>query len=323
MRKLFLALALTATVLPSFAQSDAWPSRPVKLIVPFAPGGTTDLIARLLADRLSRELGQSVVVDNRTGASGAIGSDAVAKAAPDGYTIGMATVTTHAVNPAVFPKLQYDVLRDLAPVTQLVAVPNVMTVSSKLQVQSMAQFLSLARDRDKGANLTYGSPGAGSEANLMGELFKQSAQVGLLHVPYRGSAPALQDAIAGQIDAVFDNLPSSLPFIQAGSLKALAIAAPRRIPQLPDVPTFTEVGLKAVNDSSWFGLVAPGKTPPSIVAKLQVASSRVLATPEARTVLEKFAGVPVGSTPEEFRALVESELKKFRVLADTSGIKLE
>jgi len=321
MKKLLLTLVTAMAVVPVIAHADTWPSRPIKLIVPFAPGGTTDLIARAMADRLTRELGQAVVVDNRAGASGAIGSDAVAKALPDGYTLGMATVTTHAVNPAVFSKLQYKVLRDLAPVTQLVSVPNVMTVSPNLGVTTMAQLLS--NEKSRTGKLTYGSPGPGSEANLMGELFNQSAKTNILHVPYRGSGPALQDAMAGQIDAVFDNLPSSLPFIQSGKLRALAVAAPKRIPQLPDVPTFEEVGLKAVNDSSWFGLVAPAKTPVDIVHKLQEASAKVLAMPDMVTTLEKFAGVPVGSKPDAFKRLLEAELKKFEVLADTSGIKLE
>jgi len=310
-----------ATVLPALAQTDAWPARPIKLVVPFAPGGTTDLIARAMADRLTRELGQPVVVDNKAGASGAIGSDFVAKAAPDGYTIGMATVTTHAVNPAVFPKLAYNVLRDLAPVTQLVSVPNVLTVSPKLGVTDMAQFL--AREKEQSGKLTYGSPGPGSEANLMGELFNQAARTHLLHVPYRGAGPALQDAMAGQIDAVFDNLPSSLPFIQTDKLRALAVAAPRRIPQLPAVPTFEEVGLKPVNDSSWFGLVAPAKTPADIVNKLQAASARVLASPDMVATMDKFAGVGVGSRPEVFKALLESELRKFKALADAGNIRLE
>ncbi|MCZ2499081.1 ABC transporter substrate-binding protein [Xylophilus sp. Kf1] len=325
MNKTFLGLALAAaaavTALPALAQSDTWPTRPIKLVVPFAPGGTTDLIARAMADRLTRELGQPVVVDNKAGASGAIGSDFVAKSTPDGYTIGMATVTTHAVNPAVFPKLAYNVLRDLAPVTQLVSVPNVLTVSPRLGVSTMAEFL--AREKDQSGKLTYGSPGPGSEANLMGELFNQAASAHLLHVPYRGAGPALQDAMAGQIDAVFDNLPSSLPFIQTDKLRALAVAAPRRIPQLPAVPTFEEVGLKPVNDSSWFGLVAPARTPADIVNKLQSASARVLASPDMVATMERFAGVGVGSRPEVFKALLERELKKFKALADAGNIRLE
>jgi tripartite-type tricarboxylate transporter receptor subunit TctC len=321
MKKFLLAVAVAAFALPFAATADTWPSRPIKLIVPFAPGGTTDIIARTMADRLTRELGQPVVVDNRAGASGAIGSDAVARAAPDGYTIGMATVTTHAVNPAVFSKLSYDVVRDLAPITRLVSVPNVMTVSPAAGVSTMAQMVAAAKA--KPGKMSYGSPGRGSEANLMGELFNKSAQVSLLHVPYKGSAPALQDAMAGQIDVVFDNLPSSLPFIQGGKLRALAVASPKRIALLPDVPTFAEVGLAPVNDTSWFGMVAPAKTPLEIVNRIQAASAKVLAQPEVRATIEKLGGEPVGNKPEEFAAQLRSELDKFKRLADTSGIKLD
>jgi tripartite-type tricarboxylate transporter receptor subunit TctC len=321
MKKTLLATLVLALATPVAALAQSWPSRPIKLIVPFSAGGTTDIVARTVADRLGRELGQPVVVDNRAGAAGAIGSDLVAKAAPDGYTIGMATVTTHAVNPAVFKKLAYDVLRDLAPVTQLVAVPNIMTVRPAPELADMAKFVAVAKAAP--GKLSYGSPGPGSEANLMGELFNHSAGVKLMHVPYKGAAPALQDAMAGQIDVVFDNLPSSLPFVQGGKLRALAVAAPQRIPQLPNVPTFAEVGLSSVNDTSWFGLVAPAKTPADIVRRIQEASAKVLAQPDVQQTLDKFGGVAVGSKPEAFTALLRSELAKFKQLADTSGIQLD
>ena len=321
MKKLLLAGVLAALVIPMSAHAQDWPNRPIKLIVQFPPGGTTDIIARTMSEGLSKELGQPVVVENRPGATGAIGSDAVAKAPPDGYMIGMATVTTHAINPAVFTKLPYDVLRDLSPITRLVSVPNVMVVNPGLKVANMAQMTALAKT--KTGQLTYGSPGPGSEANLMGELFNLTAQVKLTHIPYKGSAPALQDAIGGQIDAVFDNLPSSLPFIQSGRLQALAVASPKRLTILPDVPTFAEAGLTPVNDSSWFGLVAPGKTPPDIVNRIQAASVKVLALPEVRARIAQLGGEPVGNRPAEFTAQLRAELDKFKKLADSSGIKLD
>ena len=321
MRKILLAAVLTAFAMPMTGIAQTWPSRPIKLIVPFAPGGTTDIIARVMSDHLTRELGQPVIVENRAGAAGAIGSDAVAKAAPDGYTIGMATVTTHAVNPAVFSKLPYDVMRDLAPITRLVSVPNVLTVNPALGVNSMAQMIALTKSNPR--KVSYGSAGQGSEANLMGELFNRSAQVTLLHVPYRGSAPALQDAIAGQIDAVFDNLPSSMPFIQSGKLRALAVASPKRLSVLPDVPTFAEVGLVPVNDTSWFGLIAPAKTPPEIINRIQAASAKVLAQSDVRATIAKLGGEPVGNRPDEFSAQLRVELEKFKRLAELSGIKLD
>jgi tripartite-type tricarboxylate transporter receptor subunit TctC len=333
MKKRFLVIAmastLTAVLLPQAASAQtpapmptgAWPNKPIKLIVQFAPGGTTDIIARTMSARLSQELGQPVVVENRPGAAGALGSDAVAKAAPDGYTIGMATVTSHAVNPAVFSKLPYDVMRDLSPITRLVAVPNVMVINPNLGVNTMAQMVALAKS--KPGKVSYGSAGQGSEANLMGELFNVTAQVQLLHVPYRGSAPAIQDAMGGTIDAVFDNLPSSLPFIQSGKLKALAVASNKRLALLPDVPTFAEVGLTPVNESSWFGLVAPAKTPADIINRIQAAAAKILAMPEVRTTMANLGSEPVGNTPEEFTAQLRSELVKFKRVADGANIKLD
>ncbi len=322
-RRQFIAYgAASVALLPSLSAAQAWPARPLRLIVPFPPGGTTDIVARTIADRLGQALGQTVIVENKPGAAGAIGADAVAKAAPDGYVLGMATVTTHAINPAVFSKLPYDVLRDLTPVTRLVSVPNVLTVSPRLGVKTMAEFLALVRSKPTGT-YTYGSAGTGSEANLMGELFNQAAGVSLRHIPYRGSAPALQDAMGGQVDAVFDNLPSSLTFIQSGRLQAMAIAAPKRLASLPDVPTFAEVGLAPVNDSSWFGLVTTGKTPPEVVNRIHAAVVQVLAQPEIREAFAKFSGEPVGNRPEEFTAQLKAELDKFRQLATNSGIKLD
>ncbi len=326
-RLLVLSMAIIATAahLPQLASAQtpvpAWPNKPIKLIVQFAPGGTTDIIARTMSARLSQELGQPVVVENRPGAAGALGSDAVAKAAPDGYTIGMATVTSHAVNPAVFSKLPYDVMRDLAPITRLVSVPNVMVINPTLGVNTVAQMVALAKSRP--GKVSYGSAGQGSEANLMGELFNVTAQVQLLHVPYRGSAPAIQDAMGGTIDVVFDNLPSSLPFIQSGKLKALAVASNKRLALLPDVPTFAEVGLTPVNESSWFGLVAPAKTPADIVLRIQSAAAKILAMPEVRTTMANLGSEPVGNTPEEFTAQLRSELVKFKRVADGANIKLD
>lgn len=321
MNKTTLACILSVLTLPAAGYAQTWPTRPIKLIVPFAAGGTTDIIARTMADKLTRELGQPVVVDNRAGASGAIGSDIVAKSAPDGYTIGMATVTTHAVNPAVFTKLSYNVLQDLAPITRLVSVPNVVTVGPAPKVKTMPELVAMAKA--KPGILTYGSPGPGSEANLMGELFNMSAQVKLMHIPYKGAAPALQDAMGGQIDVVFDNLPSSLPFIQSGKLIALAVASPKRLALLPQVPTFAEVGLASVNETSWFGLVAPAKTPPEIINRIQQASAKILAQPDTQATIEKLGGEAVGNTPAEFGSQLRAELGKFKKLADSSNIKLD
>ncbi len=322
-QSIFAAVVAAAVLtVPAISTAQTWPSRPIKIVVQFPPGGTTDIIARTISDRLAQELGQPVIVDNRPGASGSIGSDAVAKAAPDGYTIGMATITTHAINPAVFKKLPYEVMRDLAPITRLVSVPNVVAVSAALPVKSMAEFIAMAKAKPAGA-VTYGTAGLGSEGNLMGELFNQSAGVKLLHIPYKGSAPAIQEAMGGQIDLVFDNLPSSLPFIQSGKLRALAVASPKRVSVLPDVPTFAEVGLAPVNSSSWFGLVAPAKTPKEIIDRIHAASVKVLAQPEVRTAIAKLGGEPVVNRPEEFTVQIVADLDKFKRLADSSGVRLD
>ena len=315
-------VAAAACMVPITGTAQTWPSKPIKIIVQFSPGGTTDIIARTMSDRLSQQLGQPVIVDNRPGASGSIGSDAVAKAPPDGYTIGMATVTTHAINPAVFKKLPYDVMRDLAPITRLVSVPNVMAVNPALGVKSMPELIALMKAKPAGT-VTYGTAGLGSEGNLNGELFNQSAGVKLLHVPYKGSAPAIQEAMAGQIDLVLDNLPSSLPFIQSGKLRALGVAAPKRLAILPDVPTFAEAGLAPMNSSSWFGLVAPAKTPKEVIDRIQAASVKVLAQPDVRAAIAKLGGEPVGNRPEEFTAQIRADLDKFKRLADSSGIQLD
>lgn len=300
--------------------ADPWPNRPIRLIVPFPPGGTTDVLARTLAEPLARQLGQTVVVENRNGAAGRIGSEFVIRADPDGYTLGIATVSSHAVTPVVYSGISYDPVRDLAPITRLASVPNVLTVGPAVPAQDLASFVALLKDKPN--TYTYGSAGAGSEANMMGELFKLSTGTQMMHVPYRGSSPALQDALGGQIAAVFDNLPSSLPFIRNGDLKALAVAYPTRLEALPDVPTFAEAGIPEVNDASWFGLVAPARTPPEIVDRIQQAVAQVLQMPQVRDKLAGFSAVPVGNRPEVFAAELRAEIDKQRATAQRAGITL-
>src|SRR4051812_15364050 len=250
MTRLLALLALCC----SSAWGQAYPSKPVTLIIPFPPGGSTDIVGRIAADGLARELGQPFVVDNRGGAGGAIGAKAIADAATDGYTLGVATVSTHVVNPIVQgDKLRYDPLRDFTLISQIAAVPNVVSVHPSVPAADMRSFLEFARKNP--GKLNYGTPGVGSLGHLIGETLKYAAKVDLVHVPYRGAGPALNDALGGQIQVLFDNLPSSLPHIQAGKLRALAVASERRVPVLPDIPTYAELGLEAVNDPSWFGLI--------------------------------------------------------------------
>lgn len=319
--KLAMACALSVTAIGTAYAQDDYPSKPIRLVVPFPPGGTTDVLARVVADPLGKLLGQSVVVENRAGAAGRIGSEHVIRAAPDGYTIGISTVSSHAVTPVVYSNITYDVLRDLAPITRLASVPNVLTISKSVGATDMKGFIDVLKQAP--GKYTYGSAGAGSEANMMGELFKLSSGTDMMHVPYKGSAPALQDALGGQIHAVFDNLPSSLPFIQNGDLLALAVAYPERLENLPEVPTFAEVGLPEVNDASWFGLVAPAGTPDPVIEKIYKAVNQVLHSPEVKERLAGFSAEPVGNTPQEYAAELAAEIEKQRDIAKRANIVLE
>jgi tripartite-type tricarboxylate transporter receptor subunit TctC len=314
-------LAFSA-LLPGFAHADdAYPSKSIRLIVPFPPGGTTDIVGRLFADRLGRELGQTVVVENRGGAGGSIGSGAVASAAPDGYTLGIATVSTHGINPAVYPSLPFDAEKDFTPISNLAAVPNIMTINPKVGVKDMAGFIKLAKAEP--GKLTYASAGNGSVSHMMGELFKSASGTNLVHVPYRGVGPALNDVLAGQVDVMYDNLPSSLPHVQSGRLIALAVAAPERVKALPAVPTFAEVGLAPVNDASWFGLVGPARLPKAIVDKLNAAVVKAEADPEVQARLEALGATPVGNSPEAFAKQISAEIAKNKRVAKEAHIKVD
>lgn len=320
-RSLLVLAAVLATAIPLSHAAAAFPDRPIRLVVPFPPGGTTDVLARVIADPLGQALGTTVVVENRNGAAGRIGTEYVVRADPDGYTLGIATVSSTAITPVVYKNLSYDVLTDLAPITRLAAVPNVLVVSPSLGVNDMAAFV--AKLKSEPNTHMYGHAGTGSEAHMMGALFLLSTQTTMTAVPYRGSSPALQDALGGQVSAVFDNLPSSLPFIQAKKLTPLAIAYPKRIAALPDVPTFAEVGLAPVNDASFFGLVAPGKTPPAVIDKINQAIVAVLKQPDVRTKLAGFSAEPVGNSPQAFGAELRAELEKQRAIAAKANISLE
>jgi tripartite-type tricarboxylate transporter receptor subunit TctC len=305
----------------SHAFAQTWPAKPVTLIVPFPPGGSTDIIGRVAAEGLAKELGQSVVVDNRGGAGGAIGAKAIADAAPDGYTLGIATISTHVVNPIVRSDLRYDPLRDFTFISQIAAVPNVVSVHPSVPARTMAEFIAYARANP--GSLNFGTPGIGSLGHLIGETFKYSAKVDMTHVPYRGAAPALTDVLAGQVQVLFDNLPSSLPHIQAGKLRALAVASEKRVSSLPDVPTFAETGHPLVNDPSWFGLIGPAKVPADISARLHAALVATLRQPDKLKRLEETASVPVGSSPEAFRKLVAEALDNTRKVVREANLKFE
>ncbi|RAI38566.1 Bug family tripartite tricarboxylate transporter substrate binding protein [Rhodoplanes roseus] len=313
---------LAAAFLPASAlwAEDQWPSRPITMIVPFAAGGSTDVIARVVAEGLRQELGQPVLVDNRGGAGGTIGTAAIVKAQPDGYTIGMGTASTLAINPAAYKTLGYDVLVNLIPVSNIAAVPNIMSINADVKAADMKAFIALAKAEP--GRLSYASAGIGSVSHLMGEQFKLGSGTDLVHVPYRGIGPALNDAVAGQVQVLFDNLPSTLPMVQAGKLRALAVSGPDRVPALPDVPTFAEVGLDDVNWMAFFGLVVPEKTPPAIVAKLNAATVKALAREEVRSRLIAQQAVLIGNAPQEFAAEIRRDLDRMKRAVTAAKIEL-
>jgi len=320
-RRNLLVLAL-AGALPMAVLAQAYPTKPVRLIVPFAPGGTTDIVARVVGDRLGRELGQPVIIENRAGGGGTIGADVVAKAAADGYTLGMATVSTMATNPATNPKMPYDSVKDLTPILNLVNVPNVMTVNpTKIPVKNMKEAIDLFKKNP--GKFSYASSGSGGISHLDGEAFKVMTGTFIVHIPYRGSGPALNDTIAGQVDAQFDNLPSSLPHIRSGKLRALAVMADKRVESLPDVPTFAEVGLKEVNNMAWYGLVGPANLPRDVLQKVQAAAVRTLADPDIRKRLADGGSFVDGGTPEQFAQLIQRELALRRDIVKKQNIKLD
>ncbi|HVK96135.1 MAG TPA: tripartite tricarboxylate transporter substrate binding protein BugE [Noviherbaspirillum sp.] len=319
MNKLLITL-VSGLAFAAGAQAQTYPTKPITLIVPFAPGGTTDIVARIVADKLGKELGQSVVVENRGGGGGSIGASAISKAAPDGYTLGISTVSTHAVNPACNPKLGYDPIQGFTPITNIARTPNVLTVNLKFPAQDFKQFLAHAKNNP--GKLNYATSGTCSIQHMVGEQFKASTGTYILHIPYRGAGPALNDLLGGQVDMMFDNLPSSMSHIQAGKLRPLAIAWNKRLDALPNVPTFAELGLKQVNDPAWYGLVAPPKTPEDIIKKVNAATVKVLAMPEVRDRLVQSGAEPVGNTPAEHAAEIKTELEKMKNLVSKQGIKL-
>lgn len=320
MNKLLISI-VSGLAFAASAHADNYPSKPITLIVPFAPGGTTDIVARIVADKLGKELGQAVVVENRGGGGGSIGASAISKANPDGYTIGVSTISTHAVNPACNPKLGYDPVNGFAPITNMARTPNVLTVNSKSPAKDFRQFLDMVKKNP--GKMNYATSGTCSIQHMVGEQFKAATGTYILHIPYRGAGPALNDLLGGQVDMMFDNLPSSMSHIQAGKLRPLAIAWNKRLDALPNVPTFAELGLKQVNDPAWYGLVAPPKTPEDIIKKLNAATVKVLQLPEVKERFKQQGAEPVGNSPAEHAAEIRTELEKMRNVVTKQGIKLE
>src|SRR5258706_15514388 len=318
--KAVIALAALAFATPAFAADDDYPTRTVKIVVPFAPGGSTDVVARILADKLGAELKQTFIVDNRAGASGNIGADAVAKAQADGYTLLMGTTGVLSINAHLYKDMPFDPARDLAPVAYTSLITNILVVNPGVPARNVAELIALAKG--KPGSLTFASSGAGSSTHLSGELFKSLAGVDILHVPYRGSSQALIDLMAGQVTMLFDNAPSSLPFVEQGKLRALAVTSTRRLPDLPDVPTLDEAGIAGYESLSWSGLVAPAATPRAIVAKLNAAIERILKMEDVRRRFAEMGVEPVGGTPEEFAAHIRAESDKWGKLIRSANITI-
>jgi tripartite-type tricarboxylate transporter receptor subunit TctC len=298
----FAAFALAVTSAAATAQG--FPNKPIKFVVPYLPGGTTDLVARTVGEQVSQKLGQPVVIENRPGAGGNIGMDAVAKAAPDGYTIGFGAISTNALNPHLYKKMAFDPRKDFTAISMLGYSTIVLEVGSQVPVKDVKEFIAYAK---KSPGLQFGTAGAGTSMHLAGVMFAQMAGVELAHVPYKGSVPGITDMIGGHLPAMFDNLPASLPHIQAGKLKALAVAGKRRSPSLPDVPTIAEAGLAGYEVDPWFGVYAPAGVDPRVVKVLNDAFVEALATPAVKDKLVKAGFTPQGSTAQELEKLTQSE----------------
>jgi tripartite-type tricarboxylate transporter receptor subunit TctC len=304
------------------AAQAAYPDKPIRVIVPFAPGGSTDIVARIVTQRMSEILGQTMVVENKGGAGGAIGASEAARAQPDGYTLSIATVSTMAVNSACRPNdLPYDPLKDFMPVTNFANVPNVIEVNPKFPAKNFKEFV--AELKANPGKYTHGSSGTCSILHLFGEAFKQATGTDAIHVPYKGSGPAVADAVGGQIDSMFDNLPSSMGQIQAGKLRALAIAWPERLKALPDVPTLAEEGYPQLNQPAWYGLLAPAGTPPEVITTLRDAAVKALQDPKVIETLEKQGAAPSGNTPEEFAKEIKTQYDWAKEVVAKGNIKLE
>ena len=328
-RRRLLATSLVLTVAPAAALAQtAWPSKPVRIVVPFAAGGTTDILARAIAPELQRVFGQPFVVDNKPGAGGNTGAAEVAKAANDGYTLLMGTVGTHAINPSLYPRMPYDHIKDFAPVTLVAGVPNVLVVNpasaQRYGINSVADLARVAKANP--GRLNVASSGNGTSIHLSAELFKAQTGTFMLHLPYRGSGPALIDLMAGNVDLMFDNLPSALPHIKSGRLKALAVTSGQRSQAVPELPTVAEAGgpqLRGYEASSWFGLLAPAGTPADIIGRVQQETAKALATPAIRERMQSQGAIPSGMSPAEFATFIDAETRKWARVVKASGAKVD
>jgi tripartite-type tricarboxylate transporter receptor subunit TctC len=311
-----ISLALSGSAL-----AQQFPTKPIRIVVAYTPAGATDILARAVGQKMSESFGQPVIIDNRPGANGNIGTDAAAKANADGYTLLMVTAGTHGINPSLYRKLPWDAVKDFAPVSLVAMVPNILVVNNSVPVKSVKEFIAHLKTNPNKFN--YGSPGNGSTAHLSMELFKSMTGTTVQHIPYKGSAGVLTDVMGGQIIATMDNMPPYLPQVKAGKIRALAVSTAKRSPAVPDVPTVAEAGVAGYNSSAWFGLVAPASTPKAVVDKLASETQRILKLPDVAERLSGLGAEPVGDTPEQFAAHIKSEITKWAKVIKDANVELQ
>jgi tripartite-type tricarboxylate transporter receptor subunit TctC len=314
-------LGVVAFALSTFAVAQTWPAKPIKWIVPFAPGGTTDILARTIGEKLTVALGQPVIVENKPGAGGGVGAEFTAKAPPDGYTIMGGTISTHAINASLYKSLPYDPVKDFVPITLIVRLPNLLVVNPDIPAKNVAELITLLKANP--GKYSFASSGNGTSQHLSGELFKSMAGVDMQHIPYKGSPPALQDVVGGQVAMTFDNITTAWPLAKGGKLRALAVTTAKRSAVAPDVPTLSESGLAGYEVGSWQGVFAPAGTPPAVVKRLNAEIVKIINMPDVKEKLIGLGAEPVGNSSEEFAALVKTEVVKWAEVVKKSGAKVD